>query len=55
MFRHQLFIERDIIAAFLLHQGYPLVQGLIIVMTLFVAIMVVILMLWAFKGGGNQS
>ena len=38
-------IERDIIAAFLLHQGYPLVQGLIVVMTLLVTIVVVILML----------
>ena len=55
MFRHQLCIERDIIAAFLLHQGYPLVQGLIVVMTLLVTIVVVILMLWAFKDGGNQS
>jgi len=55
MFRHQLCIERDNIAAFLLHQGYPLVLGLIVVMTLLVTIVVVILMLWAFKDGGNQS
>ena len=55
MFRHQLCIERDVIAAFLPHQGYPLVQGLIVVMTLLVTIVVVILMLWAFKDGGNQS
>jgi len=40
MFRHQLCIERDVIAAFLFHQGYPLVQGLIVVVTLLVTIVV---------------
>ncbi len=40
MFRHQLCIEHDIIAAFLFHQGYPLLQGLIVVMTLLVTIVV---------------
>ncbi len=33
-FRHQLCVECDITAAFLPHQGYPLVHWLIIVMTL---------------------
>jgi hypothetical protein len=33
-FRHQLYRERDVAAVFLPHQGLPLAQGLIVVMTL---------------------
>jgi hypothetical protein len=33
-FRHQLYVERDVTAAFVPHPGQPLAQGLIIVMTL---------------------
>ncbi len=46
MFRHQLCIKCDLTAAFLPHQGKPLVQGLMIVMTLLVTILVFIL--WCF-------
>jgi hypothetical protein len=34
-FRHQLYRERDVTAAFLPPQGQPLAQGLIVVMNLF--------------------
>jgi hypothetical protein len=30
--KHQLYMERDVTAAFLPHQGQPLAQGLIVVM-----------------------
>ncbi len=44
-FRHQLYRKREVAAAFLPHQGQPLAQGLIIVMTLVTNVAII---LWCF-------